>query len=98
MQAQPLDELTLARGVGVARARHLRQLADNGSIAGLLARYASELGDWRALFAEDGAFNKVTASQVQLAAVRYLIPSRQTTVRMLPPAPAPAEATRGAGQ
>jgi predicted Zn-dependent peptidase len=90
LQKDPVDEETLGRAKGALRGALARRLSDNSSIAAILAQYASEYGDWRAAFAASDAIAKVTAAQVQLAAVKYLVSSRRTTVSILQPAPVPA--------
>jgi predicted Zn-dependent peptidase len=97
LQTGEVDEATLLRGKLQTCARLFRQLSDNAAIASALAAYASEYGDWRKLFGAAEAYRKVTAGQVQVAAVRYFLPSRQTTVRMTQPPPVRQEAAKGAG-
>lgn len=88
LQNEKLEPATIERARSMARAALLRYAADNAGIAGLLARTAGELGDWRKLFSIYEDLGKVTPEQVQLAAIRYLTPSRRTSVHMNPPAAA----------
>jgi predicted Zn-dependent peptidase len=87
LQSELVDEPTMARAKAQARAAVVRRLADNSAIASTLALYASDFGDWKQVFAAADAYSKVTAAQVQVAAVKYFIPSRRTSVLMIPPAP-----------
>jgi predicted Zn-dependent peptidase len=87
LQTELVDEPTMARAKAQARAAVVRRLADNSAIASTLALYASDFGDWKHVFAAAEAYSKVTAAQVQVAAVKYFVPSRRTSVLMIPPAP-----------
>jgi predicted Zn-dependent peptidase len=98
LQAEPVDEPTLSRAKTHARTALVRRLADNSAIASTLALYAADYGDWRKIFAAADAFSKVTAAQVQVAAAKYFIPSRRTSVLMVPPAPVRPEAPKGAAR
>jgi predicted Zn-dependent peptidase len=86
LQTTLVDEPALARARTQVRASLIRGLADNSSIAGTLAAYVSEHGDWRKLLADAAAAQKVTAQQVQLAAIKYFVPARRTSVLMIPAA------------
>jgi zinc protease len=98
LQTEPVDEAALARAKSHIRSAMVRRLADNSSIANTLVAYAAEQGDWRKAFAAADAISKVTAAQVQIAAAKYLVPSRRTTVLMVPPAPVPAAPAKGAAK
>lgn len=87
LQAAPLDEAALQRARAMARGQILSRLSDNAGIASSLAIAAGEFGDWRKAFAIAEAVGKVTAQQVQVAALKYLTPSRRTSVHMDPPPP-----------
>jgi predicted Zn-dependent peptidase len=82
-----VDPATLARAKAQARANVLRRLNDNAGIAQLLAGFAADHGDWRKLFASLGAYSKVSAAQVQIAALKYFVPARRTSVYLTPPTP-----------
>jgi predicted Zn-dependent peptidase len=88
LQAAPVDEATLARGRALARDALVSRLIDNAGIATVLARTAGDYGDWHKLLTIAESLNKVTAAQVQIAALRYLTPNRRTSVHMDPPPPA----------
>jgi predicted Zn-dependent peptidase len=94
LQTNPVDDQTLARAKAMARANLVRRLADNTGIAGLLATFSSEYGDWRKLSSTMDSLQSVTPNQVQLAALKYLIPSRRTSVHMIPPVALPAPAAK----
>jgi predicted Zn-dependent peptidase len=98
LQTEPVDEPTMSRARAQARLALVRRLADNFGIASTLALYASDYGDWRKVFATAEAYSKVTAAQAQIAAVKYFIPSRRTSVLMVPPAPVRPAAPQGAAK
>lgn len=97
LQAAPVDEATLARARAMAVGDLCASLADNAGIASSLARAAGEYGDWRKLFALADALDKVTATQVQTVALKYLTPTRRTSVHMDAPVAA-AQPARGASK
>jgi predicted Zn-dependent peptidase len=66
----------------------VRRLSDNAGIATMLATSEATRGDWRALINEVDALGKVTADQVQIAALKYFVSARRTAVYMVPPAAA----------
>jgi predicted Zn-dependent peptidase len=96
LQNEPVDETQLASTKVQLRSAMARRFADNSGIASTLAFFAAEHGDWRKAFAIGDAISKVTAAHVQLAATKYFVPSRRTTVWMVAPAPARVEAPKGA--
>jgi predicted Zn-dependent peptidase len=98
LQTEPVDEPTLSRAKTQARTALVRRLADNSAIASTLALYASDYGDWRRVFAAAEAFSRVTAAQVQIAAVKYFIPSRRTSVLMVPLTLVRSDAPKGAAR
>jgi predicted Zn-dependent peptidase len=88
LQNTKLDEATLDAAKTHARAIILRRLADNAGIADMLANFTAERGDWHKFLSTFEDLGKVTAQQVQIAALKYFVPSRRTTVYMVPPAAA----------
>jgi predicted Zn-dependent peptidase len=98
MQKSPPAEADLRRARAQARAAHIRRVSDNAALASMLALYAFDYGDWRKLFAVAGDYDKVTAAQVQTAALKYFVSAGRTTVLMVPPAPVPAVAAKGAAE
>ncbi len=85
LQNEKVDDLTLARAKAQARVVLADRLGDNTGIAQMISSFASSYGDWRALFSAAEALQKVTADQVQIAALTYLIPAKRTSVLMVPP-------------
>jgi len=71
--SKPVDAETLERAKTKARSIVIRRLADNAGLANLLATYYVNYGDWRKLFTTVDDINKVTASDVQRVALKYLI-------------------------
>lgn len=98
LQNNPVDEVTLTRAKSQARVDFARRLGDNGGIASTVALYAASHGDWRKLIASAGAFTKVTAGQVQAAALKYFVPARRTSVQMVQAAPVRPQETKGAAR
>ncbi len=74
-----VDTESLARAKAKARTLVLQRLADNAGLAALLATYHASYGDWRKLFTMFDDLNKVTASDVQRVALKYLT-AQPTTV------------------
>ncbi len=92
--AKQVDAETLNRAKTKARSIVIRRLADNAGLASLLATYYVNYGDWRKLFTSVEDIGKVSASDVQRVALKYLIARPRTVAyirtRITPPAPAGA--------
>ena len=71
-----------------ARAAVLRGLRSNSGLASALAMNHVLLGDWRYLFRDLEAIEKVTAKDVQRAANQYFQRKNRTVGVILPPSPA----------
>ena len=56
----------------------LRQLASNSGLATQLASYQTLYGDWRALFREVDAIDKVTVADIKRVAAATFVPSNRT--------------------
>jgi predicted Zn-dependent peptidase len=56
----------------------IRGLDSNGGLAGTLAEYQANFGDWRRLFTELDDYNKVTADDVMRVAQKYLVKDQRT--------------------
>jgi predicted Zn-dependent peptidase len=97
--SKPVDAATLARAKARLRADATRRLAGNADLAALLPAYYAGYGDWRALFTGLDRLDKVTAVEVQKAALRYFIPTARTVV-YTPQAgrPEPAQGQAGGAQ
>lgn len=96
-QAQKVDDETLYRARGSARAALLAQMEGNQGLASLLPAYYEAFGNWRKLFTSVADLDAVTADDVQRVARRYLVPSQRTVVSTAPPPP-PAVLPRGGGR
>jgi predicted Zn-dependent peptidase len=92
-KSTPVDAQLLARAKAQGRANVIRRMTSNRDIAGLLALYASNYGDWRKLFTALDDLNQVKAEDVQRAANRCFVSTGRTTVYTVQPgqsnAPAP---------
>ncbi|MDR3699060.1 MAG: pitrilysin family protein [Candidatus Sulfopaludibacter sp.] len=98
--SKPVDMETLDRAKTKARSIVIRRLADNAGLANLLATYYVNYGDWRKLFTSVDDINKVSASDVQRVALKYLIARPRTVayIRTRVPSPAPAGAGFAGGR
>jgi predicted Zn-dependent peptidase len=94
LRNQKVDEATLERAREQARLAMVRRLGDNAGLAAVLAVFTAQYGDWRKLLTVMDDYRKVTADQVQIVALKHLIPAAKTSVYMTPPPPA-AASTRG---
>lgn len=84
--SQRVDDEILNRARNKARTALISQLDSNAGLAGLLPAYYSAFGDWRTLFTSIEDLNKVTADDVQRAALKYLVASQRTVAYIaLPP-------------
>jgi predicted Zn-dependent peptidase len=91
-EAQPVDAPTLARVKNEVRVNAARLFASNRELAALLPTYLAGYGDWRKLFTSLKDFDKVTAEDVQRAALQYFVPPNRTVAYISngqePPVPA----------
>jgi predicted Zn-dependent peptidase len=77
-QARTPSAEELSRAKTQARAAVIRRLANNASLAELLASAYSNYGNWRKLFTQIDELNHVTAQDVQRVAARYFTASNRT--------------------
>jgi predicted Zn-dependent peptidase len=77
-KTQPVSAEALQRVKTKLRAGLIEGLASNTGLAGTLASYQANYGDWRKVFTELEEFNKVTAEDVQRVAKEYLIETSRT--------------------
>ncbi len=84
--ATPVDAETLDRAKTKARSSVIHSLGDNAGLAGLMATYAADYGDWRHLFTAIDQLSKVSAADVQRVATKYLIGRPRTVayIKMRP--------------
>lgn len=85
-KSQKVDAVTLARVKTKTRAGLIRRLASNPGMAGLLAAYYANYGDWRKLFTSLNDLDRVTADDVQRVAKKYFVPEKRTVAYLIPPA------------
>jgi predicted Zn-dependent peptidase len=99
-----VDQAALDRAKAQVRATFMRRVAANDDVAGLLAEYHAQYGDWRKLLVSLDDLPKVTADTVQRAAGTYLVATGRTTAYTVAPgeadrqpAPRPQPAERKTG-
>jgi predicted Zn-dependent peptidase len=80
-----VDEGTLKRVKTKIRADLIRQLDSNSGMAGALASYYVNYGDWRKMFTGIDEIDKVTADDVQRVARKYLIEETRTVAFTVQP-------------
>lgn len=79
LKEEKVDEVTLNRVKTQLRASLIRRLDSNSGMAGQLAEYHANYGNWRKLFTSLGEIDKVSAEDVQRVARAYFV-SRARTV------------------
>ena len=67
-----------------ARAELIQRLSSNSGLAGELATYQVLTGDWRNLFRDLEAINKVTREDVQRVATTYFGERNRTVAYLIP--------------
>jgi predicted Zn-dependent peptidase len=82
---EKVDQATLDRIKTKLRAGVISSLGSNSGLAGVLASYQANFGDWRRLFTELDDYNKVTADDVQRVAQQYLNKNTRTVVYSVTP-------------
>lgn len=91
LKTELVSEEELSRVKQRARAELVQQLSSNSGLAGQLATYQVLTGDWRNLFRQLDAINKVTREDIQRIAQTYFT-DRNRTVGYLVPETAAASA------
>ena len=86
LQTELVSEEELERVKQQARASLVQQLSSNTGLAGELANYEVLTGDWRNLFRELEAINKVTREDIQRIARTYFTLQNRTVGYLVPPA------------
>lgn len=74
----------LAKYKQSAKKRLIDGMKANARLAALLTRYDVVAGDWRLLFAELAAIERITAADVQRVAQAYLVRDRRTVGEIVP--------------
>jgi len=90
LKSELISEEEMERVKRRARAQFVQQLSSNSGLAGQLAYYQVLTGDWRTLFRQLDAIDKVTREDVQRVARAYFT-DRNRTVAHLDPDTAPAQ-------
>jgi len=80
----PVPEDELAKAKRQLRAESVRAMKTVSGKANQLGFFETVLGDYRALFALDAAWDAVTAADVQRVVARYLVPTGRTVVVLDP--------------
>ena len=91
LKTELISEEELERVKRRARAQLVQQLSSNSGLAGQLAYYQVLTGDWRNLFRQLDAIDKVTREDIQRVAKTYFT-DRNRTVAYLEPETGPAQA------
>jgi predicted Zn-dependent peptidase len=94
LKKDKVDEASLQRVKTKIRADLIRQLDSNSGMAGALASYYVNYGDWRKMFTGIDEIDKVTADDVQRVARQYLIPETRTVAFTIQPAAEQKEASK----
>lgn len=85
LKTEKVDEETLHMVKTKNRAALIRKLESNAGLAGELAAYYAQFGDWRQLFYSLDEINKVTADDVQRVAKKYFDPEHRTVTYLVQP-------------
>ncbi len=80
MKKEKVDAAALQRTKTKVRAALIRKLDSNSGLAGELAEYHVETGDWRNMFREIDEIEKITADDVMRVAKEYLVPNSRTVI------------------
>ena len=70
-----------------AQASLLRGLQDNETLAADLCEWQSKSGDWRNLFAQQGALDAVTKADIQRVFAKYFTQANRTVATLVPGKP-----------
>lgn len=84
LKTELVTEEELKRAQQRAHAQLVRQLSSNSGLAGQLAFYEVVTGDWRNLFRELDAIDKVTREDVQRVARTYFTERNRTVAYLVP--------------
>ena len=84
LKTEPVLDSEIDRVKTIAKANMLRTLDSNSGMARLLAEYQGKTGDWRNLFKQLEAIEKVTAADVQRVAQTTFTAENKTIGKILP--------------
>lgn len=90
LKTELVSEEELTRVKQRARAQLVQQLDSNSGLAGQLATYQVLTGDWRNLFRQLDAIDKVTREDIQRVARAYFTDRNRTVGYLVPETAAPA--------
>ncbi|WP_263409254.1 M16 family metallopeptidase [Terriglobus tenax] len=101
LKTEDVSDAELAMFKTRARADLLRGLASNQGLASQLAEYQTRYGDWRELFRQLDAYDKVTKADIRRVANQLFVESNRTSTTIeftRPSKPTPAAAAQGGAQ
>jgi predicted Zn-dependent peptidase len=78
VKKEKIDDAAIQRVKTKLRAGLIDKLDSNSGLAAELCSYEANFGDWRKLFTDLDAYNKITAADVQRVAQKYLVESTRT--------------------
>lgn len=84
LKTEPVSEKELERVKNQVRAGILQSLDSNLGMAKLLAEYEVKTGDWRNIFQQIDAIEKVTPKDIQRVAKETFTPENRTIGRLVP--------------
>jgi predicted Zn-dependent peptidase len=90
LKKEKVSDTDLKRVKTIIRAGLIRSLDSNQGMAQNLVVNKALFGDWRMLFKQIDQLDKITADDVQKAAIKYLTPKSRTVASLAQPKPAPA--------
>lgn len=85
LKTEPVDAATLRKVQTKARAGIIRGLDSNSGLAGQLAYYYTNFGDWRELFHQLQQIEAVTPADIQRVARQYFTQNNETTAWLAQP-------------
>src|SRR5579871_1765047 len=86
VKKEKVDDASIQRVKTKLRADLIRKLDSNSGLAAELCSYSVNYGNWRKLFTDLDAYNKITADDVQRVAKTYLIETGRTVAFTYAPA------------
>jgi len=98
LKNEDVSDAELAMFKTRARADLLRGLASNQGLAQQLADYQTRYGDWRELFHQLDAYDKVTKADIRRVANQLFVDSNRTSTTIEFTRPTPAAVSKGGAQ
>ena len=84
IKTEPVSAQELAKYKQMTKKTLISQMKSNSRLAALLTSYDAVQGDWRLVFDELAAIDKITAADVQRVANAYLINTNRTVGEIVP--------------